>query len=130
MSGKGHGQHRGCGHSHHDSDGCGSCDRDSGSVTTGNGNSNNGDNGEGTGEQKKMFEPHCAGKHQADACDSVKEKIIVQVQKNFKNAEKTVLMLREEDETKIDLTKPMLTTESFVDSSGATLKMEQRLRQN
>ena len=127
MSGEGRGQWRGCRHGGHGSGGCGSCSRGSKSATTGNGNSNNGNNGKGTGEQKKIFEPHHAGKHQVDTHDSVKEQIIVQVQKNFKNAEKIVSMLQEEDEKKIELTKPTLTKELFVDASGMTLKDEAKM---
>ena len=69
-----------------------------------------------------MFEPCYARKHQVDTHDYVKEHIIMQVQKNFKNAEKMVSMLQEEDEKKIELTKPMPTKEVFIDSSGAMLK--------
>ena len=46
----------------------------------------------------------------------------MQAQKNFKNSEKTVAMLRAEDTTKADLMKPTLMKEPFVDSSGALLK--------
>ena len=121
MSGKGCGQCRGHGCGGRGNSGRGSYGRGHRNQSGGYKSGNN-SNSKSTGEQKKMFEPHCAGKHQADACDSVKEKIIVQVQKNFKNAEKTVLMLREEDEDKTKLMKPTLTKEPFVDSNRVTLK--------
>ena len=75
-----------------------------------------------------MFEPHCAGKHQVDTCDSVKEQIVTQVQKTFKNPEKIVDVLRAEEETKADLVKPTSVTETFVDSSGVPLKDGEKVK--
>ena len=54
-------------------------------------------NGNTTGEKKKVFEPYYAGKHQADTYDSVKEHIILQVQRTFTDSERIVKVLREED---------------------------------
>ena len=75
-----------------------------------------------------MFEPHCAGKHQVDTCDSVKEQIVTQAQKTFKNPEKIVDMLRAEKEEKAELIKPTPVTESFADSSGVPLKDGEKVK--
>ena len=121
MSGRGRGQCKGRSCGGCSSGGRGSHGKGHGNQNSGNKIGNSSDN-ESAREQKKMFEPHCTGKHQVDTHNSVKEQIVTQAQKKFKNPEKRVAVLRAEDTTKADLMKPTLTKEEFIDSSGAPLK--------
>ena len=79
-------------------------------------------------DKKKIFEPYYAGKHQADTYDSVKEQIILHIQKNYTDSHRLVTVLRTEDETQGEPSKPTLTKVSYVDGSGNIVSDAAKLR--
>ena len=85
-------------------------------------------------DRKRIFEPYVAGKQHVDTYDQVKEQIIIQVQKSFKDPNRIVNILREEDVSVAGLTAPTLTKARYVDAQGNVLagadKIEADLEQN
>ena len=69
----------------------------------------------GASERKKVFEPYYAGKHQADTYDSVKEQLILHIQKTFSDSSRIVRTLREENSGAGKPTEPTLDTVAYTD---------------
>ena len=75
-----------------------------------------------------MFEPYYAGKHQSDTYDSVKEQIVLYIQKNYTDSHRVVAILRHEDDSKEMPTKPTMKKVSYTDNEGKVVDEAERMR--
>ena len=88
-------------------------------------------NNNNNSEWKKVFELYYAGKHQADTYDSVKEQLILHIQKTFSDSSRIVRALREEVSDAGNPTEPELDAVTYTDEilKQPTEKMKLNLEQ-
>ena len=120
MSGRGRGGYRGRGRGGRGHGG--RSNYRSGQKNYRSGSDNNNNRNRNEEERKKVFEPHFAGRQHTDTYDSVKEQIVIQVQKSFKDQHVIVERIRNEDEKLGALKPPTLKKADFYEEDGTTLK--------